>query len=216
VIDEEDVSKLFERARASLRVALERFGNVECLTPEARAALVESGHESTMESACKEVGLQVGAVIKKLLRKNLSLMGARDNLLDTSVSLADDLKPRDSSDPLANNLDPENFQCRMWDSIVKHNSVVCGRAQAAIDTVENTEVDAEAATTAEETEFARVYRDAFIEAYGDDIDELRKDDKTNVGVILRAIQTGVDIVPELQKQLHLQWASLRVRSQSHE
>jgi len=217
VTDEEDVSKAFKRARDALRVALERHGNVDCLTREARAELVESGHETAMEKACKEVGLQAGAVIKKILRKNLALMGARDNLLDTSVSLVDDLKPRESTNPLVNNLDPENFQCRMWDSIVKHNNVVCGRAQAAMDTVENTDTSAATETAAtEETEFAQVYRDAFIEAYGDDIDELRKDEKTNVGVILRAIQTGVDIVPELQKQLHLQWASLRVRSQPDE
>ena len=70
------------------------------------------------------------------------------------------------------------------------------------------------ASDEKETEFAKVYREAFIEAYGDDIDALRRDEKTNVGVILRAIQTGVDIVPELQKQLHLQWATLKARQQS--
>ena len=56
---------------------------------------------------------------------------------------------------------------------------------------------------------------AFIEAYGEDIEALRKDEKTNVSVILRAIQTGVDIVPELQKQLHLQWATLKAKSASN-
>jgi len=108
-------------------------------------------------------------------------------------------------------MDPEHFQCRMWDSIAKHNNVVFGRAQAAIDAVDQTKSTAEAENGEDETEFAKVYRDAFIEAYSEDIETLRKDEKTNVSVILRTIQAGVDIFPELQKQLHLQWSTLNAR-----
>jgi len=151
-------------------------------------------------------------VIKKILRKNLSLMGARDNLLETSLSLEDDLRPRTAVSQIVDNLDPANFQCRMWDSVAKHNNVVFGRAQAAIDSLENATTATEGQKEGEEeTEFAKMYRSAFIEAYGDDIETLRKDEKTNVGVILRTIQSGVDIVPQIQKQLHLQWATLNAR-----
>jgi hypothetical protein len=142
-------------------------------------------------------------------------MGARDALLEASLSLEDDLRPRKSSNVMVDHLDPANFQCRMWDSIAKHDNVVFGRAQAAMDALENKESTADAAGGGDDdTEFAKMYREAFIEAYGEDIEALRKDEKTNVSVILRAIQTGVDIVPELQKQLHLQWATLKTKSTS--
>lgn len=170
-----------------------------------------------MEKACKELSMRVGAVIKKALRKNLSLMGARDTLLETSLSLEDDLRARKSSNVMVDHMDPANFQCRMWDSIAKHDNVVFGRAQAAMDALEKQESTAGATGGDDDddaTEFAKMYREAFIEAYGEDIEALRKDEKTNVSVILRAIQTGVDIVPELQKQLHLQWATLKAKSAS--
>lgn len=210
---EGDVSEEFARARAAVRQALERFGNVECLDEELRQ---KHGKSEAVEKACKTLGMQIGALIKKTLRKNLSLMGARDNLLATSLSLEDDLRPRKSTDPLVDNMDPANFQCRMWDSIAKHDNVVFGRAQAAMDSVENRQSTSATTEGEVETAFAKVYRDAFIEAYGDDIETLRKDEKTNVSVILRAIQSGVDIVPELQKQLHLQWSTLSARQQPKE
>ena len=209
---EEDVSAEFRRARSALRAALDRYGGVECFDEEARESLKKAGLDDAMDKVCKDLGMQVGAVIKKMLRKNLSLMGARDNLLETSLSLEDDLRPRAAVSQIVDNLDPANFQCRMWDSVAKHNNVVFGRAQAAIDSLENATTPAEGQKEGEEeTEFAKMYRDAFIEAYGDDIETLRKDEKTNVGVILRTIQSGVDIVPQIQKQLHLQWATLNAR-----
>lgn len=214
--DEEDVSEEFKRLREAMRKALDAYGDVDFLSDARMTELTSGEPNKTFEERRKAQGMQIGALIKKMLRKNLSLMGARDNLLETSISLADDLRPRQSVDPTVDNLDPANFQCRMWDSIAKHHAVVFGRSQAAIDSVENDgKASASAAASDEkETEFAKVYREAFIEAYGDDIDALRRDEKTNVGVILRAIQTGVDIVPELQKQLHVQWATLKARQQS--
>lgn len=213
--DEEDVSEEFKRLREAMRKALDAYGDVDFLSDARMTELTSGEPNKAFEERRKAQGMQIGALIKKILRKNLSLMGARDNLLETSISLADDLRPRQSVDPTVDNLDPANFQCRMWDSIAKHHAVVFGRSQAAIDSVENDSIaSAAAASDEKETEFAKVYREAFIEAYGDDIDALRRDEKTNVGVILRAIQTGVDIVPELQKQLHLQWATLKARQQS--
>jgi len=209
---EEDVSAEFRRARSALRAALDRYGGIECFDEEAREDLKKAGLEDNMDKVCKDLGMQVGAVIKKILRKNLSLMGARDNLLETSLSLEDDLRARAAVSQIVDTLDPANFQCRMWDSVAKHNNVVFGRAQAAIDSLENATTAPDGQTEGEEeTEFAKMYRDAFIEAYGDDIETLRKDEKTNVGVILRTIQSGVDIVPQIQKQLHLQWATLNAR-----
>jgi hypothetical protein len=213
--DEEDVSEEFKRLREAMRKALDAYGDVDFLSDARMTELTSGEPNKAFEERRKAQGMQIGALIKKMLRKNLSLMGARDNLLETSISLADDLRPRQSVDPTVDNLDPANFQCRMWDSIAKHHAVVFGRSQAAIDSVENDgKASAADASDEKETEFAKVYREAFIEAYGDDIDALRRDEKTNVGVILRAIQTGVDIVPELQKQLHLQWATLKARQQS--
>lgn len=206
------MSAEFRRARSALRAALDRYGGIECFDEEAREDLKKAGLEDNMDKVCKDLGMQVGAVIKKILRKNLSLMGARDNLLETSLSLEDDLRARAAVSQIVDTLDPANFQCRMWDSVAKHNNVVFGRAQAAIDSLENATTAPDGQTEGEEeTEFAKMYRDAFIEAYGDDIETLRKDEKTNVGVILRTIQSGVDIVPQIQKQLHLQWATLNAR-----
>ena len=213
--DEEDVSEEFKRLREAMRKALDAYGDVDFLSDARMTELTSGKPNKIFEERRKAQGMQIGALIKKMLRKNLSLMGARDSLLETSISLADDLRPRQAADPTVDNLDPANFQCRMWDSIAKHHAVVFGRSQAAIDSVENEgKSTATDASDEKETEFAKVYREAFIEAYGDDIDALRRDEKTNVGVILRAIQTGVDIVPELQKQLHLQWATLKARQQS--
>ena len=213
--DEEDVSEEFKRLREAMRKALDAYGGVDFLSDARMTELTSGKPNKIFEERRKAQGMQIGALIKKMLRKNLSLMGARDSLLETSISLADDLRPRQAADPTVDNLDPANFQCRMWDSIAKHHAVVFGRSQAAIDSVENEgKSTATDASDEKETEFAKVYREAFIEAYGDDIDALRRDEKTNVGVILRAIQTGVDIVPELQKQLHLQWATLKARQQS--
>lgn len=213
--DEEDVSEEFKRLREAMRKALDAYGDADFLSDARMTELTSGEPNKAFEERRKAQGMQIGALIKRMLRKNLSLMGARDNLLETSISLADDLRPRQSVDPTVDNLDPANFQCRMWDSIAKHHAVVFGRSQAAIDSVENDgKASAADASDEKETEFAKVYREAFIEAYGDDIDALRRDEKTNVGVILRAIQTGVDIVPELQKQLHLQWATLKARQQS--
>ena len=217
-VGEDDASEEFRRVREALRAAVDRYAATECLSASARAKLEKDGKEEVMEKACKELGMRVGAVIKKALRKNLSLMGARDTLLETSLSLEDDLRARKSSNVMVDHMDPANFQCRMWDSIAKHDNVVFGRAQAAMDALEKQESTAGATGGDDDddaTEFAKMYREAFIEAYGEDIEALRKDEKTNVSVILRAIQTGVDIVPELQKQLHLQWATLKAKSASN-
>ena len=214
-VGEDDASEEFRRVREALRAAVDRYAATECLSASARAKLEKDGKEEVMEKACKELGMRVGAVIKKALRKNLSLMGARDTLLETSLSLEDDLRPRKPSNVMVDHMDPANFQCRMWDSIAKHDNVVFGRAQAAMDALEKQESTADATGGDDDaTAFAKMYREAFIEAYGEDIEALRKDEKTNVSVILRAIQTGVDIVPELQKQLHLQWATLKAKSAS--
>ena len=217
-VGEDDASEEFRRAREALRAAVDRYATTECLSASSRAKLEKDGKEEVMEKACKELSMRVGAVIKKALRKNLSLMGARDTLLETSLSLDDDLRARKSSNVMVDHMDPANFQCRMWDSIAKHDNVVFGRAQAAMDALEKQESTAGATGGDDDddaTEFAKMYREAFIEAYGEDIEALRKDEKTNVSVILRAIQTGVDIVPELQKQLHLQWATLKAKSASN-
>ena len=217
-VGEDDASEEFRRAREALRAAVDRYATTECLSASSRAKLEKDGKEEGMEKACKELSMRVGAVIKKALRKNLSLMGARDTLLETSLSLEDDLRARKSSNVMVDHMDPANFQCRMWDSIAKHDNVVFGRAQAAMDALEKQESTAGATGGDDDddaTEFAKMYREAFIEAYGEDIEALRKDEKTNVSVILRAIQTGVDIVPELQKQLHLQWATLKAKSASN-
>jgi hypothetical protein len=217
-VGEDDASEEFRRAREALRAAVDRYATTECLSASSRAKLEKDGKEEVMEKACKELSMRVGAVIKKALRKNLSLMGARDTLLETSLSLEDDLRARKSSNVMVDHMDPANFQCRMWDSIAKHDNVVFGRAQAAMDALEKQESTAGATGGDDDddaTEFAKMYREAFIEAYGEDIEALRKDEKTNVSVILRAIQTGVDIVPELQKQLHLQWATLKAKSASN-
>ena len=217
-VGEDDASEEFRRVREALRAAVDRYAATECLSASERAKLEKDGKEEVMEKACKELGMRVGAVIKKALRKNLSLMGARDTLLETSLSLEDDLRPRKPSNVMVDHMDPANFQCRMWDSIAKHDNVVFGRAQAAMDALEKQESTAGATGGDDDddaTEFAKMYREAFIEAYGEDIEALRKDEKTNVSVILRAIQTGVDIVPELQKQLHLQWATLKAKSASN-
>lgn len=68
--------------------------------------------------------------------------------------------------------------------------------------------------------FDEYYRAAMVDAYGDDLDALRLGkysytrggaaaaDRTNVGIIMRAIQAGVDVVPALQKELVMQFASL--------
>lgn len=68
--------------------------------------------------------------------------------------------------------------------------------------------------------FDEYYRAAMVDAHGDDLDALRKGhasgrgsaaaaaDRTDVGIIMRAIQAGVDVVPALQKELVLQFASL--------
>ena len=217
-VGEDDASEEFRRAREALRAAVDRYATTECLSASSRAKLEKDGKEEVMEKACKELSMRVGAVIKKALRKNLSLMGARDTLLETSLSLEDDLRARKSSNVMVDHMDPANFQCRMWDSIAKHDNVVVGRGQGAMDALGRQEATA-GATGGEDdddaTEFAKMYREAFIEAYGEDIEALRKDEKTNVSVILRAIQTGVDIVPELQKQLHLQWATLKAKSASN-
>jgi len=68
--------------------------------------------------------------------------------------------------------------------------------------------------------FDEYYRAAMVDAHGDDLDALRLGhasgrgsaaaavDRTDVGIIMRAIQAGVDVVPLLQKELVLQFASL--------
>ena len=62
--------------------------------------------------------------------------------------------------------------------------------------------------------FASFYRAAVVDAHADDLEALRVSgakhgDVADVGVLLRAIQSGADVVPALQKALAVQFASLK-------
>jgi hypothetical protein len=70
--------------------------------------------------------------------------------------------------------------------------------------------------------FEAYYRAAMIEAYGDDIEALRgssngergsRDDRADVGVIVRAIESGADVVPPLQRALASRFAALEEAGQ---
>ena len=106
---------------------------------------------------------------------------------------------------------------QLWDAAKKHNAVVWGRALAACEASEKARrkraSDAEAEAEAEHA-FASFYRASVVDAHADDLEALRASgakhgDVADVGVLLRAIQSGADIVPALQKSLATQFASLK-------
>ena len=118
---------------------------------------------------------------------------------------------------------------KLWLAVKKHNAVVWGRALAACEAAEKTrEAVADLtsdgknknASTLKEPDdaddaFASFYQKSVVDAHADDLDALRvsgaKHDRSvaDVGVLLRAIQSGADVVPALQKALAVQFASLR-------
>ena len=115
---------------------------------------------------------------------------------------------------------------KLWFAVKKHNAVVWGRALAACEAAEKTrEAVADAtsdgkkknASTLKEPDdaddaFASFYQKSVVDAHADDLDALRvsgaKHDRSvaDVGVLLRAIQSGADVVPALQKALAVQFA----------
>ena len=106
---------------------------------------------------------------------------------------------------------------QLWDAAKKHNAVVWGRALAACEASEKERrkraSDAEAEAEAEHA-FASFYRASVVDAHADDLEALRASgakhgDVADVGVLLRAIQSGADLVPALQKSLATQFASLK-------
>jgi hypothetical protein len=118
---------------------------------------------------------------------------------------------------------------KLWFAVKKHNAVVWGRALAACDAAEKTREAVADATSDEKKKnastlkepddaddaFASFYQKSVVDAHADDLDALRvsgaKHDRSvaDVGVLLRAIQSGADVVPALQKALAVQFASLR-------
>ena len=118
---------------------------------------------------------------------------------------------------------------RLWDAAKKHNAVVWGRALAACEASEKAllrktrlpisgdervSVDDDAGDDAGDGAFASFYRAAVVDAHAEDLEQLRVSgakhgDVADVGVLLRAIQSGADVVPALQKALAVQFASLK-------
>jgi hypothetical protein len=117
---------------------------------------------------------------------------------------------------------------KLWFAVKKHNAVVWGRALAACEAAEKTRKAVADATSDEKKKmstlkepnddddaFASFYQKSVVDAHADDLDALRvsgaKHDRSvsDVGVLLRAIQSGADVVPALQKALAVQFASLR-------
>lgn len=58
--------------------------------------------------------------------------------------------------------------------------------------------------------FEEYYANAMINLFGDELAEWQKEDagKTDVSLIMRAIQSGADVIPTLQKELMMQYESL--------
>ena len=58
--------------------------------------------------------------------------------------------------------------------------------------------------------FEEYYGNAMINAFGDELAEWQKEDggKTDVSLIMRALQSGADVIPTLQKELMMQYESL--------
>ena len=105
---------------------------------------------------------------------------------------------------------------------MRHNQVVWGRTRAAIEETEKETKEPESMThgllkakedTSEKnSNFDTFYRTAVVDAHSSDLDLFRTDSSKNgsvdVRVLMRAIQSGADVVPALQKALAVQFASL--------
>ena len=181
------------------------------------------------------VAAKCASLAKKCAQKNASLLGARN---DASKTLAEEMRV-DETTVFSNSVRGSNEtghaghataalygSSKLWFAVKKHNAVVWGRALAACEAAEKTARLAVADENDEKKQntstrenaddaFASFYRASVVDAHADDLEALRvsgaKHDRSvaDVGVLLRAIQSGADVVPALQKALAVQFASLR-------
>ena len=218
-------------AAASLDGRLSAAQALEFLTKHHVTSATEAEADEALFRECGRIAARAAHTIKRALRKSNVLMGSKaDAGLDAAASLADDIRMRPG---------PTKGACRLWDSVTKHNAMVWGRTRAAVDDVANADDDpgvmAGAGSDhdrdhdrrlggatcrahgegAADMNFDEYYRAAMVDAYGEDLDQMRQGaasraggERADVGIIMRAIQAGVDVMPTLQKELVLQCAAL--------
>ena len=200
----------------------------------APAAPVEPELDERLFKAFGVVAARCASLAKRCAQKNAALLGGSRvgashaaSGFDASRALAEEMRV-DGSSLGAAALDIGEAAAssrlygssRLWNAAKKHNAVVWGRALAACEASEkalndeNGDPPRARAADADADAFASFYRAAVVDAHADDLEALRVSgakhgDVADVGVLLRAIQSGADVVPALQKALAVQFASLK-------
>ena len=205
--------------------------------PEVSAALeVEPELDERLFKAFGVVAARCASLAKRCAQKNAALLGGSRvgashaaSGFDASRALAEEMRVDRSSSFGPSRVLRVYESSKLWDAVKKHNAVVWGRALAACEASEKavllkkksslkederTSVDDDGGDDASEDVFASFYRAAVVDAHAEDLEQLRVSgakhgDVADVGVLLRAIQSGADVVPALQKALAVQFASLK-------
>ena len=230
-------TKIVEAARRLDAVVDAASRVVFVSAPEVSAVLeVEPELDERLFKAFGMVAARCASLAKRCAQKNAALLGGSRvgashaaSGFDASRALAEEMRVDRSSSFGPSRVLRVYESSKLWDAVKKHNAVVWGRALAACEASEKavllkkksslkederTSVDDDAGDDASEDVFASFYRAAVVDAHAEDLEQLRVSgakhgDVADVGVLLRAIQSGADVVPALQKALAVQFASLK-------